>query len=132
MMIKKDYLDSSVILANCAKSRLNPSITNEEKEIDNLYFYCLSRLAWDMNSSSEPKKSCMVDLVQYCSHGNNVTLFHGRISAYTSRFVTGSEFYSRIQKVADIFNDPSLPNYCAICGTTPGTAFLNVFLENFS
>lgn len=131
-MIKKDYLDYSQILVNSAKLRLDPSVTNEEKEVNRLFSYCMSRLTWDIDSFSEPKESCMLDLKQgYSNRENTVTLYHARLSTYTSKFVTGNEFYPIIQKVADIFNNPSLPNYRALCSIIPERAYLTVLFENF-
>lgn len=129
-MIKKNYLDYSLILLNSAQLRLTPNITNKEKEIDRLFSYCMSRLTWDIDSFSEPKKSCILDLKQSYPHRpDTVTLCHGRLSTYTSKFVENNEFYFIIQEVADIFNDVALPNYSALCSTIPERAYLTVSFD---
>ena len=128
-MVFSNYRLCARALADEARARLGNN-SAKEKETDKFFYYCLSRLAWEMNSSSEPKKSCMVHLVQDFSYSDTVLLRHGRISNYSSTFVTAYEFYSIMQKVADIFNDASMENYRAICDDTPGHASLILFLEN--
>lgn len=136
-MIKRDFLDLALILKDKEKLRLDPNISNEEKEVVNFYFYCLSRLMLDASVLvNDQYETYAVDLQQvsyaldsYVLLRMERTYYNHFYLEYRSQFVTPNEFYAVIQKVADIFNDPSLENYRAICDTTPGHAGLSVYFD---
>lgn len=140
-MVNENYLLVAKSLVDRNENRLNTELSPREHEIDDLFFWLISRLEWSIRGCWPAQKSHIVKVTEdYCYDDNRVLLKHGRVSDYLSTYVSRNEFYYVMQEVADIFNkiNEQLESdyfFYADCSTTFWHAELTVQVtkgKNFS
>lgn len=136
-MVSNKYLFVAENLVERNKNRLNTERSPKEQEVDELFYWIMSRLEWSMQGCCPAKKSHSVTVIT--SHwyaDGSVLLEHGVVDNYLSKYVNGKEFYAVMKDVANIFNEigKSKTNeyhFYAICilpKNVTGTAELSVFM----
>lgn len=103
-MVKEKYLLRAESLAKRNKNRLNENHTPKEKETDELFYWIMTRLEWELQGSSTQTSYSITIKEDYLYSYGRVLLEHGRVSEYLSEYVKKEEFYAVMEDVANIFN----------------------------
>ena len=78
-MVNENYLLVAKSLVDRNENRLNTEISPREHEIDDLFFWLISRLEWSIRGCWPAQKSHIVKVTEdFCCDNNRVLLKHGR------------------------------------------------------
>lgn len=113
--MKTDYLVAAINLHERAKRRLKCSENPMQQEIEDLFYWILRQLEWTLNMKKDfSPKEIVLSLEKRYSKGKEVTLCHEAVEEYSSRYVQKEEFYTVMEKVAEIFNGME-GKFSAVC-----------------
>lgn len=105
-MVNYEYLFVAENLIERNKNRLNENRDPKTQEVDNLFYWIMSRLEWCVQGCWPAKKSHTVTVEISRTYDNgSVLLKHGRVSEYLSEYVKENEFHDVMEEVANIFNE---------------------------
>lgn len=105
-MANKYFVSAAKNLARRNRNRLNLKRSPKQKETEELFYWLLSKLEWEVQRCWPALGHHFVKIQEpYPSDSERVLLKFGRIDSYQSQYVTREEFYEVMQDVVLIFNE---------------------------
>lgn len=105
-MVNYEYLFVAENLIERNKNRLNENRDPKTQEVDDLFYWIMSRLEWCVQGCWPAKQSHTVKVEKYKQYDDGrILLKHGRVSEYLSEYIKGNEFQNVMEEVANIFNN---------------------------
>ncbi|MDO4283098.1 MAG: hypothetical protein Q4D02_05605 [Clostridia bacterium] len=105
-MVNEKYLFAAQNLVDRNKNRLDTKQNPKEKEVDELFYWVLSRLEWSMQNCFPARESHSITIKAGIHYDDGrILLEHGRVAEYLSQYVKGEAFYEVVQEVCNAFNE---------------------------